>query len=190
MTALQNKYISDLLAIRSRGTVYSPFKGSGFSPSVTKALNIKATKAKRIEGTVAATKALNAFMSMRERKPTGSKPTGKRDIATRAQGAVLFGAGKQVRDVNIDYLSESAHGAIMDMKVEGLMDEIAELKSNPVVIYEKPPNKLGWGFGFPDLFGGGISKKIATIGAGVGIGLLIIVGIIAFIFMKGRNTSD
>jgi len=194
-----------LQAIKNRGTTYAPFSGSGLPTAVTKKLNTQMTTAKKAQMQVTASKALNSYLSMREMVATEKvmkannipiettrhgkvipiiTTTGK---IVAVQGDILSGAVKSTGATTINLADQGAHAAIMDLKVAGLMDEVKELKANPLVIYQAPPESAGFGFKLPDWlklpdFGG----KLAAIGAGVGVGLLVIVGIVAFVFLRKK----
>jgi len=194
-----------LQAIIARGTVYKPFTDTGLSATVEKKLNRQMTTAKRAQAQVAVAKAISGFVSIRDMRATErlmkaadipiertkhgkiipvATTTGK--IALVQQG-ILSGAQRDVTSTAINLADESAHAALMDVKVRGLMDEVAELKENPLIIYQAPPEVEGFGLKLPDWlklpdFGG----KLAAIGAGVGVGLLVIVGIVAFVFLKKK----
>lgn len=204
---IQDLSYNQLQAIKARGTTYKPFtvKDSGLAPAVVKRLNTQMTTAKKAQLHAGAAKALTGFMSMREMVATERmmktadipiervkhgkvipivKQTG---IILEVQRKILTGGQKAAGKTVINLADESAHAALMDMKVAGLMDDIAELKANPIIEYRDPPKVEGFGFKLPDWlklpdFGG----KLAAIGAGVGVVIVIIVGVIAFAFLKRK----
>jgi len=188
--------------IISRGTTYAPFTGSGLSESVTRKLNQQMTAAKKTQLQVGAAKAVSGLISIQQMRQT-EREMKTLDIDIRktrhgkvipvltqtqryvqAQGQILTGAQQTAGETVVNLGDESAHGALMDLKVAGLYDEIAEMKDNPIIEYRDPPTGGGlfdW-FKLPD-FGG----KIAKVFAGVGIGLIIIVGIVAVVLFKGKR---
>lgn len=160
---------------------------AGMAQSMITALTKAHSQTIRLKGQIGATKALSAFMSIREMRATERDlktagipmqqtahgtivPTTGTAKALITQQQLLSQATKQTTDISAGYLETTARTDILTGKVHGLFEEIAGLKQELRDRLEVQPSPFDWGLPSLD------DIKIPLIIGAVAIGGLFLAG--------------